>query len=193
MVDVSLIQPASQIAAAIGVCIAAVYYMMTLRVQQANMKETMLNRRETFSSNLRAYSCSEAWVNAYLEASKMQWTDYDDFQRKYGWEVDTKLATKRFVVLARYDMMGRQYRTGLITFDDIGAFNGYNLVWTWLKFKPIIEEGRRRHNPKNTYSDLEYAAESILKKLSEDDPDIVRKIRENYPEFIITNLIPATT
>ena len=170
---------------------AAFYYIMTLRVQQENIKETIKNRRGTFSSNARAFSCSEAWVNAYLEISKIQWTDYDDFQRKYGWEVDTELTTKRFVVLARYDMMGWQYRTGLIDLNEIGAWNGYNLVWTWLKFKPIIEEGRRRSNPKNTYSDLEYAAESILKKLSEDDPDLVRKIRESYPELIITNLIPT--
>ena len=96
--------------------------------------------------------------------------------KKYGWEANSELATKRYVVLARYDMMGRQYRTGLIDLDDIGAFNGYNLVWTWLKFKPIIVGGRRRGLPKNAYSDLEYAAESILKKLSEDDPDFVRKL-----------------
>ena len=87
-------------------------------------------------------------------------------------------------------MMGRQFRTGLIDLNDIGAFNGYNLVWTWLKFKPIIEESRRRGLPKNAYSDLEYAAESILKKLSEDDPDCIRKMSESYPELMITNLIP---
>ena len=169
MVDLSEIQAAYYMVAATGVLVAAIFYVL-------NIKETMRNRRGTFSSNARAFSCSEAWVKAYVEASKMQWTDYDDFENKYGWTANSELATKRYVVLARYDMMGRQYRAGLIDLDDIGAFNGYNLVWTWLKFKPIIVEGRRRNLPKNAYSDLEYAAESIMKKLSEDDPDIVRKL-----------------
>jgi hypothetical protein len=183
MVTIEEIQAAYYMVAATGVLVAAAFYIL-------NIRETMRNRRGTFSSNVRAFSCSEAWVKAYLEASKMQWADYEDFEKKYGWEVNTELATKRYVVLARYDLMGRQYRTGLIDLDDIGAFNGFNLVWTWLKFKPIIEESRRRGLPKNAYSDLEYAAESILKKLSEDDPDLMRKTRESYPELMITNLIP---
>ncbi len=127
MVDLALLQSVSYIAGALGVCIAAVYYIL-------NIRETMRNRRGTFSSNARAFSCSEAWIKAYLEACKMLWTDYEDFNKKYGWAVNTELATKRFVVMARYDMMGLQYRTGLIDLDDIGAFNGFNVVWTWLKF-----------------------------------------------------------
>ena len=155
--------------AATGVLVAAIFYIL-------NIRETMRNRRGTFSSNARSFSCSEAWIKAYLEAGKMQWTDYEDFMKKYGWEANTELATKRYVVLARYDLMGRQYRTGLIDLDDIGAFNGFNLVWTWLKFKPIIEGTRREIGTKNAYSDFEYAAESIMNKLSDDNPDFMEKM-----------------
>jgi hypothetical protein len=53
MVTIEEIQAAYYMVAATGVLVAAAFYIL-------NIRETMRNRRGTFSSNVRAFSCSEA-------------------------------------------------------------------------------------------------------------------------------------
>lgn len=45
MVDLLTLQSVSYVAAAVGVCVAAAYYVMNLRVQQSNMKSTLETRQ----------------------------------------------------------------------------------------------------------------------------------------------------
>jgi hypothetical protein len=176
MVDLVLLQSASYVAAAIGVCIAAFYYVMTLRVQQANMREATNNRRATFVNNMLQQSGSIEWQQLGMDVFSMKWSDFDDFEKKYGWPANPELAAKRLAYLGRYDAIGRQVVAGLIGLDDIGALAGYNLVATWLFFKPIIEGKRRIEFPTNAYSEFEYVANAMMKKLTDDDPDFPRKV-----------------
>jgi hypothetical protein len=176
MVDVVLLQSASYVAAAIGVCIAAFYYVMTLRVQQANMREATNSRRATFVNNMLQQSGSVEWQQLGFEVFEMKWSDINDFMKKYDSTANPKLAAKRLAYLARYEAIGRQVKAGLISLDDIGAFSGYNLVTTWQKFRPIIENYRETEMPRNVYSEFEYAANAMQKKLTEDDPDFPRKM-----------------
>jgi flagellar biogenesis protein FliO len=64
MVELVVLQLLSYMAGALGVFVAAIYYVMTLRVQQTKMKESINNHRATFSSNQSQYACSEEWVRA---------------------------------------------------------------------------------------------------------------------------------
>ena len=177
MVELVVLQSISYIAAAIGVCIAAVYYVMTLRVQQTNMRESINNRRATFSSNQSQFTCSEEWARLFLDVIHMQWSDFEDFKRKYDSRTSPEYTAKRSAVLGRYDLIGRQYRNGLISLEDIGAASGYTMVITWLKFKPIIEGYRESEYPIDAFSDFEYIAEAMMKKLSESDPDFMNKVQ----------------
>jgi hypothetical protein len=45
LVDLALLQSISYIAGAFGVCVAAIYYVMTLRTQQTNLKTTQETRQ----------------------------------------------------------------------------------------------------------------------------------------------------
>jgi len=177
MVDLALLQSVSYIAGALGVCVAAFYYVMTLRVQQANMKEAINNRRATFSNNMSQYACSEEWVKMFLDVIHMKWSDFDDFKKKYDSQINPEYTAKRAAVLSRYDLIGRQYKAGLINLDDIGAAGGYTMVIAWRKFKPIIEGYRGSEYPRDAYSDFEYVATAMMRKLSESDPDFVNKVK----------------
>jgi len=176
MVDIVVLQSASYVAAAIGVCVAAFYYVMTLRVQQANMREATNSRRATFVNNMLQQSGSVEWQQLGMDVFTMKWSDFDDFEKKYGWPANPELAAKRHAYWARYDAIGRLVVTGLISLDNIGAVAGYNMVATWLFFKPIIEGYRRTEFPKNAYSEFEYVANAMMKKLTDDDPDFPRKV-----------------
>lgn len=45
MVDLALLQSISYIVGALGVCIAAIFYVLKLRISQRNMKQTLETRR----------------------------------------------------------------------------------------------------------------------------------------------------
>jgi hypothetical protein len=49
-------------------------------------------------------------------------------------------------------------------------------VLTWLKFKPIIEGYRGREYPRDGFSDFEYIAEALAKRLSTRDPDFMKSV-----------------
>jgi len=176
LVDLVVLQSLSYVAAAIGVCVAAIYYVMTLRVQLANMREATNSRRAAFASSMLQYSGSEEWQRTGLEVFNMQWVDFEDFMKKYDSTTNPESAAKRSAYLYRYEAVGRQFRAGLISLDDIGALSGYSLVAVWLKFKPIIEGYRETEMPRNAWSDFEYVANAMLKKLTDDDPDFPRKL-----------------
>jgi hypothetical protein len=83
MVDLSLIQPASQVAAALGVCIAAIYYVMTLRVQQANMKNTLETRQAQLFMQIYQRSQETEFTTQYGILMSREWKDAADFMSKY--------------------------------------------------------------------------------------------------------------
>jgi hypothetical protein len=175
MVDLALLQSVSYIAGALGVCVAAVYYVMTLKTQQANVKETANNRRAMFSSNVMEYASSEEWSMRWIELMSMQWSDFEDFKKKYDSAAEPKLFAKRSSVFFRYDLLGSQLRSGVITIDDINTAVGWAIVLLWLKFKPVIEAYRGWEYPKKAYSDFEFLSNMLLKRLSESDPDLMTK------------------
>jgi len=82
MVDVVLLQSASYVAAAIGVCVAAFYYVMTLRSQQRNMKATLQTREAQLFMMLYNKTSSEEFTKHLLNIDSMEWSSYDDFKAK---------------------------------------------------------------------------------------------------------------
>jgi len=109
----------------------------------------------------------------------MHWSDFEDFKKKYDSETNPEYTAKRNAILGRYDLLGRQYRNGIISLDDIGTASGFTMVLIWLKFKPIIEGYRGTEWHKDNMSDFEFVAEAMLKKLSDSNPDFIRKIHSS--------------
>ena len=106
----------------------------------------------------------------------MQWTDFDDFKKKYDSSVNPQSYVKRNSILVSYDNLGRQYRSGVIDLDAFGSVSAFALVLTWLKFKPVIEGYRGLEYPKDSFSDFEYLADAFEKRLKNSDPDFMKKI-----------------
>ena len=174
MVDVSTLQSLSYVAAAIGVCVAAFYYAF-------NLRETMKNRRVTLSMNVLQSLGKEDWQLQHVEVMSMQWSDFDDFKRKYDSSVDPESYARRDSVLLTYDFLGQLYRFGVVdlsTFTDIWAMGA---VMCWTKFKPIVEGYRGWEWPKGAFSDLEYLANALQRRLSESDPDFMKKLDAFIP------------
>jgi hypothetical protein len=155
MVDIALLQSVSYIAGALGVCVAAGYYIQ-------NMRETVKNRRATITTTLLQSFLSEEGGLRLLDLLSMQWKDIDDFVKKYDSSINPQNYAKRFAFWNTCDMLGYQYRTGIIDLETIYDIGGQMIVTIWTKFKPIIEHYRGWEWSKDYLSNYEYLVGELL-------------------------------
>jgi hypothetical protein len=161
MVDLALLQSVSYIAGALGVCVAAVYYV-------TNLKETMKNRKAAFTNTILSTLSSKEGIRDWYEIMSMQWTDFEDFQRKYDSRVNPENYIKRNYYWNMCDGVAWHLRSGLIDWDTVRK-SGKSLRLMWLKFKPIIEEYRRREYGLDSFTDWEYLADRVEEVESVED------------------------
>jgi len=156
------------VAAAIGVCVAAFYYALSLR-------ETTRNRRATLSMNILQSFMSEEGALRWVDLLSMQWNDFEDYKKKYDSSVNPGNYAKRSAFWQTCDLIGYQYRTGLLDIQTIYNVGGVWIWNAWRKFKPIIEEYRKWEWPNDTYSNFEYLANILIKMQEKKDAEIVEK------------------
>ena len=164
MVDLVLLQSLSYVAAAIGVCVAAFYYAL-------NLREANKNRRIIYTNSVMQQLLTEEGVRREWDCYTMQWTDFEDFKRKYDSRVNPVNYSKRLSLWYNYDALGYLYKTGLIDLDTVANIGGGIVLWDWLKFKPIIEEYRKTEMGPDTFSSFEYLAEAVLRVKERVEPD----------------------
>ena len=164
MVSYQDVQTAYYMVAATGVLVAAVFYIV-------NLRETTKNRRITFTNSVMQQLLTEEGVRREIDCYLMQWIDFDDFKRKYDSRVNPENYSKRMSLWLQYDSMGYLYKSGLIDLDTVANVGGGLLLWDWLKFKPIIEELRKRDLGPNGLSNFEYLAEAVLRRRESFEPD----------------------
>src|SRR5512136_1998725 len=121
MVDIALLQSVSYIAGALGVCVAAIFYVLNLRISQKNqeisqrnMKTTLETRKLQFVTSITSQLLSEEGQRRYGELLNMEWRDYDDFEKKYGSDNNLDNYAKRFCVWYIFNTLGMLVREKLI-------------------------------------------------------------------------------
>jgi len=175
MVDISLLQSLSYVAAAIGVCVAAFYYMMMLRINQRNMRITLTNN---LMQSWQSYENQRRWG----ELLNMEWRDYDDFEKKYGSDNNLDNFALRQSMFYQLNSLGELLRSGLADGDTLFSTVGVGATWIWLKFKSVLEENRRRYSGKYALSGFEYLADEMMKIRRVKDPDY--KIPETFARYV---------
>lgn len=165
MVDLALLQSVSYIAGALGVCVAAIYYVINLRINQRTMRLNLTN-------NYLQRLLTDEFMNKIVELQYMQWKDYDDFEKKYGSDEHPENFGKRMIVFGVLDSLGMLLKLGLA---DKEILYGSQLVNTgtffWYKFKDVLEENRRLYSGADAWSGLEYLAEEMASLRRLRDPN----------------------
>ncbi|MCX6649775.1 MAG: hypothetical protein NTV61_10380 [Candidatus Bathyarchaeota archaeon] len=182
MVDLVEIQAAYYMVAATGVLVAAIYYILNMRATQRNMNLTLETRRISLIDNLTTRIMNKEGMRNYFELMNYEWKDYEDFERKYGSDNNVDATATRYSLLIDYNSMGVMFRKGLIRIEDLYDMGIIGVVFLWAKYKPIIEEGRRRYNGKNYLRDFEYLAGEILSYVKASDTDY--RLPETLTKFI---------
>jgi hypothetical protein len=169
MVDVQTI---GVLVTAASVSIAAIYYIMTLRVQQRNMKATLETRQAQFLMSLyQRWSDAEYQENFFFAMFKMNWYDYEDFTRKYP--ADSKENLQFFTLFAVYKGIGLLVEQNLVEVDTVAKLLGGDLIPCWEKFKPIILEFRARLGQPGQFAYVEYLYDKV--KTAEIPPYLYKK------------------
>jgi len=160
----STLQSVSAIATAIGVCIAATYYIMNLRMTQRTLKINMTN-------NLLQYFSSEEGQRRWIELMNMKWSSYDEFERKYGSDNNPDNFAKRSSYFMNLNAVGHFLKAGIIDRETVYNVSTVNASWVWLKFKGFFEEHKRRYVGKDNYVGLEYLADEMMRMKLERNPE----------------------
>jgi hypothetical protein len=167
MVDLALLQSVSYIAGALGVCVAAIFYVLNLRISQRNQRLTLETRQAQFYTQIYHQLTSEDSQRRWLDAMNMEWRDYDEYERKYGSDEHPEMYAKRYAALYELSGVGYLLKKGLIDKDTAYSLAETQGLWLWRKFEPIVREQRVRYNMPVSFSDLEFLAAETVKELEE--------------------------
>jgi len=175
LVELVDLQAIYYIVAAAGILVASLNY---LRVSIEDSKK----KRIEITNNMMQTLISKEGVRTYLELLYMEWTDYDDFERKYGTDFNFDSAVKRFHLWITYDILGHQLMKGLVDAETIYDAYGTFGIWTWDKFEPLLDEHRRRYVGKSGYQGWEYLAKEMMKIKQRRDPGFV--VAKTYAKYV---------
>jgi hypothetical protein len=165
MVDLALLQSVSYIAGASGVCVAAIFYVLNLRISQRNQQLTLETRQAQFYMQIYHQLTSEDSQRRWIDAMNLEWRDYDEFERNYGSDEHPEMYAKRSSALYELSGVGYLLRKGLIDRDTAYSLTETQGLMLWRKFGSIIREQRVRYNTPGNFSDLEYLAAETVKEL----------------------------
>ena len=158
----------SYIAGAIGVCIAATYYVL-------NLREVTLNRRIQLTNTFILPISSKDGMQHFTHLMQAKWTSIDDYMKKYDQEVDTESFLARLSYFTTCEVLGFQYRRGLIDLETVYEMCGEPIIDTWLKYKPIIEEYQRLGQyGKDSFNNFGRLAVELARIKRERDPTYLR-------------------
>ena len=168
-------QTISIVFAGLSLSIAAIYYISILRINQRNSKIALTN-------NIMQSMLSKQAQRDWIELMNMVWRNYDDFERKYGSDVDKDIFATRMSVWQTYNLFGHLLRKNVVDAETCYIAGGNFSVFLWFKFKPILIEHAERYAGRDTYSGLEYLAEKMLELSLKNDPSY--KVPEAFTKYI---------
>src|SRR5512137_1487660 len=151
MVDITTLQAWGYVFGYFSVGIAAIFYVLNLRISRRNQELTLKSQQQTletrklsFVTSITNQLNSEEGHRRYTELMNMEWKDYDDFERKYGSDYNLDNAAKRFSVWQTYNTLGMLVREKLVEPELLYPILG-GVLNCWTKFKDVIKEQRKRY------------------------------------------------
>jgi len=87
------------------------------------------------------YTTDEFMRNTH-ELTYMEWTDYDDFERKYGSDNNMENYVKRMKTFYWYNGLGLLLEDKLIDESIVYGALGSSTTIYWEKFKDVLLKGR---------------------------------------------------
>ena len=156
-------QTISVVFTGISLSLAAFYYINTLRNAQRTQQLTLETRQAQMFMGLYQRTITEDANRRWSEYMTLTWTDYDDFDRKYGQNSPDRFV-KAHTLLQQFNGIGLLLMDGLISREMAYRLaGGWRAVLLWLKWGPIVKELRERYDNPDYMDGLEYLGEEMMK------------------------------
>lgn len=142
---IHIIQMTSQIAAAVGVCIAAFYYIQILRnAEREKRRQMIMQKLPTFSRE---------YYEDYITVLNTDFDTPEEYNLKYGSKPE--IGSKIWHLLNIYNVLGILYDEGLMSLDDIAKL--YTPRWiirSYERFEFLILNARSAFQGRDNYPEL---------------------------------------
>jgi len=178
MVELVILQSLSYMAGAIGVCIAAAYYTVVLREQRQTRQFQLLMQ-------IREIDLTKEGQLDILKWRNMEWSDYDDFEKKYGSDVNPENYAIRMINTNVYHILGILIKNKAISSDLVYQYMGMDIIMDWNKYGEIIRTQRRLYNVPEFGIYWEYLYDEMVKIAKSKGSDITRVMNTKYTEEVM--------
>jgi hypothetical protein len=155
------VQTIGVLVTATSVTIAAIYYVMTLRASQRNMKTNLETRQAQLFMPIYSTYYSDEFMRARSEILKWNYENYDDYVAKYGYEANPEANTMHRKVNGYFEGIGVLVSHGLIDSSLVDDLMSGAIVTYWEKFRSYILEYRRRIDWPQAGEQIEYLYKQI--------------------------------
>jgi hypothetical protein len=178
MVELVVLQSISYIVGATGVFIAAVFYVLNLRISLRNQELSLKTQEHTLDTR-QAQLFMQIFDNFYSQGYRKSlmelsdswtWTDFDDFLKKYGPDTNLEAYEKFRFLFAQIDRMGMLVNWELIDSERLHRWGGGAMIRLWEKFEPIVLEIRTRERAMlyEDFEDFYYRLKELEEKYTVD-------------------------
>jgi hypothetical protein len=157
MVDLALLQSVSYIAGALGVCVAATYYVMNLKVQQTNIKETLEARQMQLYMQSLQETRTKNFLKDWIEICYQQtYSDYQEWRTKYGPSINPESYAAWVHVTQLYQGIGYLVESKMLDPKTLAKYiSPRSFIFLWEKMQPIVKYHREHLDP-TAYESFEY-------------------------------------
>jgi hypothetical protein len=163
MVDAQAI---SIIFAGVGIGLAAIYYMMTLR-NQDRTRQTQLFMQIYDRYMDKEFQAIEAEI-----FNQWVWEDLDDFMTKYGAAADPEAYGKHTQIGVFYEAIGVLVYRNMLDVRLVDDLMSWSILNFWDRLGPIMVEARERFNIPQNYEWVEYLYNRIKSIAEQQHPEL---------------------
>jgi hypothetical protein len=196
MVSFEEIQTAYYMVAATGVLIAAVFYILNLRISQRNQELSLKTQELALKAQQQASETRQAQLFIQLYTTftsydfkskwndvmqKWEWKDIDDYNSKYGFHNHEEFSKLDFIG-TYFEGIGVMVKRGLIDVTLVDDLMSGHIVSGWERFEPIIMDWRENLNWPQMLEWWEYLYHEVKGIMEKQHPELVSKKVATYSE-----------
>ncbi|MBN2335251.1 hypothetical protein JXL21_06790 [Candidatus Bathyarchaeota archaeon] len=175
MVEQITFQTLFQFLQTVSIMAGIAYYLMILQNQQKT------RQTQIFMQLYNQLSVKERQRD-FIELMNYEWESYEDFEHKYGSDVDTESFAQRFSMMFYFEGVGVMLKDGWIDIDKVSKLLTNYPMWIWEKYESIILEQRVRYGIPAMFESFEYLATEIKRYTKKRHPEY--RIPETFSRYV---------
>lgn len=165
MVDLTTLQAISYIMGSLGVFVAAVYYISTLRNAQRTQQLQLETRQAQLFMQIYSQSHNDpSFLEAWRKLMNFKWSTFQEFRELLKDEEKARVIIR---VGSFYEGLGVLVKEKFVDIRLVALLMTIMTRTWWEKYKPIIEEMRRGMGWPRYLSESEYLYNELMKYIEE--------------------------